>query len=50
MLLGCWRELNKGAASGVDRITAKDYQKDLKGNIRELVERLKGKRYRANLL
>jgi group II intron reverse transcriptase/maturase len=50
MLLGCWKELNKGAASGVDRITAKDYQKDLIDNIRNLVERLKGKRYRAKLV
>lgn len=50
MLLGCWKELNKGAASGVDRITAKDYQKDLMDNIRNLVERLKGKRYRAKLV
>nr|VFK19935.1 MAG: Transposase DDE domain-containing protein [Candidatus Kentron sp. LPFa] len=24
MLLGCWRELNKGAVSGVDRVTARD--------------------------
>jgi RNA-directed DNA polymerase len=50
MLLGCWKELNKGAASGVDRITAKEYQKDLMDNIRNLVERLKGKRYRAKLV
>lgn len=50
MLLGCWKEMNKGAASGVDRITAKDYQKDLIDNIRELVERLKRKGYRAKLV
>ena len=50
MLLGCWRELNKGAVSGVDRVTAREYQKDLMDNIRNLVKRLKEKRYRAKLM
>jgi RNA-directed DNA polymerase len=50
LLLDCWRYLNKGAASGVDRVTAREYERNLEGNVRELVERLKGKRYRARLV
>ncbi len=50
LLLDCWRYLNKRAASGVDRVTAREYERNLEGNVRELVERLKGKRYRAKLV
>lgn len=50
LLLDCWRYLNKRAASGVDRVTACEYERNLEGNVRELVERLKGKRYRAKLV
>ena len=42
-----WRHLNKGAASGVDKITAAEYAADLHANIERLVERLKAKKYRA---
>lgn len=49
-LLRCWPDLNKAAASGVDRITADDYAKDLHGNILRLAERLKEKKYRAKLV
>ena len=31
----------RGAASGVDRVTADAYAEDLQGNIQRLVERLK---------
>jgi RNA-directed DNA polymerase len=48
-LLACWLDLNKDAASGVDRVTAA-YAADLQGNIEALVERLKRKRYRAKLV
>ena len=47
MLKEAWRRLNKSAASGIDRVTARDYEQDLDANIKDLVERLKGKRYRA---
>ncbi len=46
----CWDDLNKDAASGVDGITAEDYEEDLEANLRVLAERLKLKRYRAKLV
>ncbi|MCP5087648.1 MAG: group II intron reverse transcriptase/maturase [Rhodobacteraceae bacterium] len=50
LLLACWSDLNKKAASGVDEVTAQDYEQDLIANIQDLVERLKTKRYRAKLV
>jgi len=47
LLLSCWRDLNKKAASGVDGVTAQAYELDLNANIQRLAERLKTKRYRA---
>jgi len=49
-LLDCWHDLNKGAASGVDGVTAVAYAKNLHANIQGLAERLKTKRYRAKLV
>jgi group II intron reverse transcriptase/maturase len=46
----CWGDLNKEAASGVDRVTAEAYQENLEANIQNLAERLKKKRYRAKLV
>jgi len=45
-----WGTLNKGAASGVDEVTAEAYAQDLHANIQRLVERLKAKRYRTKLV
>ena len=42
-----WRYIRKNAACGVDEVSARDYAKELDANIRDLVERLKRKRYRA---
>jgi RNA-directed DNA polymerase len=50
MLLVAWSEINKNAASGVDRVTAAEYEESLIENIRDLVGRLKEKRYRAKLV
>jgi len=50
LLKEAWRTLNKRAAGGVDRVTARDYEKDLDANIGNLVERLRAKRYRARLV
>ncbi len=50
LLLLSWGDLNKNAASGVDKVTAADYQQNLESNIDALVERLKTKRYRAKLV
>ncbi|RLC46048.1 MAG: group II intron reverse transcriptase/maturase [Candidatus Cloacimonadota bacterium] len=49
-LLESWRYLNKNAASGIDKISAKDYEKNLESNVNDLVERLKKKTYRAKLV
>lgn len=50
LLLSCWPGLNKDAASGVDGVTWAEYGKNLYGNVKALVERLKTKRYRARLI
>ncbi|MCI0529383.1 MAG: hypothetical protein L0Y56_18240 [Nitrospira sp.] len=46
----CWREINKNAAYGVDKVSAREYEKNLEENIADLVERLKRKSYRAKLV
>jgi group II intron reverse transcriptase/maturase len=50
LLLDSWRLLRKDAALGVDRVSAADYEANLEENIRQLVERLKRKSYRAKLI
>jgi group II intron reverse transcriptase/maturase len=50
LLLDCWGDLNKQAASGVDGLTAQAYAVNLQANITALVQRLQGKRYRAKLV
>ena len=45
-----WRWVRKNAASGVDRVSAREYERGLTANIQGLVERLKQKRYRAQLV
>ena len=45
-----WFELNHKSSPGVDHKTAYDYSENLRNNIRNLVERLKEKRYRAPLV
>src|SRR3989442_15890983 len=49
-LRNCWRDIRKNAAYGVDGISAKEYGENLMENIRDLVERLKRKSYRARLV
>jgi group II intron reverse transcriptase/maturase len=49
-LLSCWQSINKQAASGVDRVAARDYARDLVVNVRGLVERVKRGLYRAKLV
>lgn len=43
----CWQDLNKDAASGVDGVTAAQYQEHLEENIQGLVQRLKTGCYRT---
>lgn len=50
LLYSSWFDLNKNAASGVDRVTAEEYEQELTSNIKNLAERLKTKRYRAKLV
>lgn len=46
----CWQFLRKEAAPGIDRVDYAEYQAELDTNIHDLVDRLKGKRYRARLV
>ncbi len=50
LLLDCWRDIRKKAAYGVDGISAREYGENLIENIRNLVDRLKKKTYRARLV
>ena len=45
-----WYEINKQAAKGTDKISAQDFAKNLDSNLVNLVKRLKGKRYKTNLV
>jgi group II intron reverse transcriptase/maturase len=49
-LLDSWRYIRKDAAYGVDRVSAEEYEENLEENIKQLVERLKRKSYRAKLV
>jgi RNA-directed DNA polymerase len=49
-LLSAWMCINKDAASGVDKVTAEEYQKNLLSNLENLAQRLKEKRYKAKLV
>ena len=46
----CFYRLKRGAAPGVDGVTFEQYEADLQSNLRDLVGRLKGKRYHAKLV
>ena len=46
----CFYELRKDAAVGVDKVTFREYEKDLGKNLKDLVSRLKRKRYRAKMV
>jgi RNA-directed DNA polymerase len=45
-----FKSLRKQAAPGVDGVTVKDYARDLKPNLKELVRELKNKSYHAKLV
>ena len=49
-LADSWKCMNLKAASGVDRTTAREYEKKLRENIMALAACLKEKRYRAKLV
>jgi RNA-directed DNA polymerase len=45
-----WRDINKNAAYGVDKVSAAEYEEHLAENIHDLVERLKRGDYHARLV
>lgn len=49
-LLDSWRYIKKNVAYGVDKVSAREFEKDLQGHVRSLVDRLKRKSYRAKLV
>ncbi len=49
-LLWCWRFVNKKAAAGVDRESAKDYAENLSRNVEDLARSVQGGWYRAKLV
>jgi RNA-directed DNA polymerase len=50
MLKDSWQYIRKDAATGIDRVSADEYEQNLDENIHQLVEGLKQKRYRAKLV
>ncbi len=46
-LAEAYRRTSKDSAPGVDKVTAREYAKNLAGNLRDLHERLRSQRYRA---
>jgi RNA-directed DNA polymerase len=49
-LRGCFYQLRRSAAPGVDQVTFAEYERDLDANLADLVRRLKEDRYRAKLV
>ncbi len=45
-----WKNINKNASAGADKVTAKVFKENLEDNIDEIVSDLKGKRYHAKLV
>jgi group II intron reverse transcriptase/maturase len=45
-----WENINKKAAAGVDKITAKEFAKNLKDNVKGILDSLIGKRYHAKMV
>lgn len=50
LLRVAFKQLNRNAAPGVDKVTVAQYQEQLEDNIADLVQRLKQGRYRAKLI
>lgn len=49
-LIGSFRMLKRSSSPGIDKVTVGDFERNLKVNIKELLTKLKEKRYRANLI
>jgi group II intron reverse transcriptase/maturase len=44
-LRGCFKELKRDKASGIDGVDIEEYEANLESNLKDLVDRMKGKRY-----
>ena len=49
-LYTAWKEINKKATVGADKVTAKDFESNLEQNLSQLVNELKEKKYKAKLV
>jgi len=49
-LLDSWQYVKKNVAYGVDKVSAREFERDLQSQVGSLVERLKRKSYRAKLV
>ncbi len=49
-LIETWKRINKKSAVGIDKQSARDFERNLKSNITNLVEKLKRKKYHAKLV
>ncbi len=47
LLAKCYKELRRGAACGVDGVTVEAYGRNLEANLKDLVVRLRNKKYRC---
>jgi len=45
-----WKRLRKGAAYGIDALSAQAYAEDLEANLGRLYEKLKSGRYRPSVM
>ena len=45
-----WRFINKKASAGVDKVTARESEKEFDKNINDAAEKLKQKRYKAKFV
>lgn len=50
LLLECFEDMNKTAASGVDKVSYKDYKENLYSNLESLLKRVKDGSYHASLV
>ena len=50
LLLECFENMNKTAASGVDKVSYKDYKENLYSNLESLLQRVKNGSYHASLV
>lgn len=45
-----WKDINKKSATGVDKETAKEFERNLDANLKMIVDELKTKKYKAKLV